>query len=67
MSRHALLTGEEALVALDAIRERLGNERVLKITAAPLYAKSREGQFVDYAPDVRGEPCRRGRARAGAC
>ena len=57
MSKHTLLTRDEALRARELIRERLGHDRYLKIDAAALFAKSqREGMFTGYASTFGGEP-----------
>jgi HK97 family phage prohead protease len=61
MPKHTLLTREEALLASDLIRERLGHDRHLKITAAALTKGADEGTFTGYAatfdqePDLQGD------------
>jgi HK97 family phage prohead protease len=57
LPKHTLLTREEALRARDLIRERLGSDRHLKITAAALFSKAdRDGEFTGYAATFDGEP-----------
>jgi HK97 family phage prohead protease len=66
MSKHTLLTREESLRARDLIKERIGHDRVLKITAAALSKGAEEGTFVGYAstfetdPDLAGDVVARG-------
>jgi phage head maturation protease len=56
LSKHTLATREEALQARDLIRERLGSDRVLKITSVALTKAQGEGEFVGYAATFDQEP-----------
>jgi HK97 family phage prohead protease len=56
LSKHTLVTREEALRARDLIRERLGSDRVLKITSVALTKAQGEGEFVGYAATFDQEP-----------
>lgn len=56
MTKHTLLTRDEALRARELIRERLGHDRILKITAAALTKGQADGTFTGYASTFGGEP-----------
>ena len=61
MTKHTLLTREEALRARELIRDRLGPDRHLKITTAALTKARDDGTFTGYAstfdddPDLAGD------------
>jgi HK97 family phage prohead protease len=66
MSKHTILTRDEALKGRDLIKDRIGHGRVLKIENTALTKGADEGTFVGYAstfesdPDLAGDVVARG-------
>jgi hypothetical protein len=66
MTKHTILTRDEALKARDLIKDRIGGDRVLKIENTALTKGADEGTFVGYAstfesdPDLAGDVVARG-------